>query len=52
VTVTIKARPDRPRDDGIGVQTSWCHAECLEASWMIDLHFTRPEFWEDVDGEA
>jgi hypothetical protein len=49
VTLTIEARSDRPREDGIGVQTSWCHAACLESSGMSDLHVTRPEFWEDVD---
>jgi hypothetical protein len=52
VTVTIEARSDRPRDDGFGTQTNWCHAACLEASGMTDLHVTRPEFWEDVDEEA
>jgi hypothetical protein len=51
VTLTIQARSDRPRRDGVGVQTSWCHAACLEASGMTDLHVTKPEFWEGVDGE-
>jgi hypothetical protein len=49
VELTIVARADRQRDDGIGTQTCWCHAACLEASGLSDLHVTRPEFWEDND---
>lgn len=49
VTLTVKARSDRPREDGFGVQTMWCHAACLEASGAGDLHVTRPEYWEDVE---
>jgi hypothetical protein len=48
IQVVIRARADRPRDDGLGTQTSWCHAACLEASGFSDLHVTTPEFWETV----
>jgi hypothetical protein len=51
VTLTVEARSDRPRDDGIGVQVLWCHAACLEATGMSDLHVTSREFWEDSDPE-
>jgi hypothetical protein len=51
VVLTVTARADRPRRDGIGVQTCWCHAECLEASGLSDLHVTRAEFWEDTPPE-
>jgi hypothetical protein len=49
VTLTVKARSDRLRNDGFGVQTMWCHAACLEASGAGDLHVTRPEYWEDIE---
>ena len=52
VTLTIEARSDRRRNDGFGVQTSWCHAECLEASGMPALHVTRREYWESLENEA
>jgi|1186.fasta_scaffold83108_1 hypothetical protein len=48
VELTITARADRPHGEGFGVQMSWCHAACLEASGLSDLHVTRPEYWEDV----
>jgi hypothetical protein len=51
ITLTVKARSDRPRTDGLGVQTLWCHAECLEATGAGDLHVTRPEFWEDAGSD-
>jgi len=49
VTLVVQARSDRPRDDGFGVQTMWCHAACLEASGAGDLHVTRPEYWETIE---
>jgi hypothetical protein len=52
VTLTIEARSDRPRTDGLGVQTSWCHAACLEATGISDLHVTRREFWDDIDPDG
>jgi hypothetical protein len=51
VALTVTARADRPRKDGLGAQTSWCHAACLEASGLSDLHVTRAEFWEDTPAE-
>jgi hypothetical protein len=51
VTLTIHARSDRPRDDGLGLHTTWCHAACLEATGIADLHVTQPEFWQDLDGD-
>ena len=50
VSLTVEARSDRPRDDGFGVQSMWCHAACLEESGASDLHVTRPEYWEDFEG--
>jgi hypothetical protein len=44
VELRITARADRPDPDGFGVQLSWCHATCLEASGLGDLHVTRPEY--------
>jgi hypothetical protein len=51
VMVTVTARADRPRRDGFGVQTNWCHAKCLEATGFSDLHVTTAEFWEDLPPE-
>ena len=47
VELSITARADRRRDDGMGTQLSWCHASCLEASGLGDLHVTRSAFWDD-----
>jgi predicted RNase H-like HicB family nuclease len=44
VELVITARADRRRDDRIGTQMSWCHAACLNASGLRDLHVTRSEF--------
>jgi hypothetical protein len=52
VTLVVRARSDRPRGNGLGAQTMWCHAECLEATGARNLHVTRPEFWEDADSEV
>ena len=49
VQLLITARADRRRSDGIGTQQSWCHAACLEAAGLSDVHVTRAEFWEDAD---
>jgi hypothetical protein len=49
VQVVIRARADRPRDDGLGIQTSWCHAACLRASGFSDLPVTTTEFWDTVE---
>ena len=43
---TIVARADRKRDDGIGKEMCWCHAACLEAAGLRNLHVTTAEFWE------
>jgi hypothetical protein len=51
VSLIVIARSDRPRSDGFGEQTLWCHAECLEAAGISDLHVTRPEYWEDVTSD-
>ena len=48
VTLTVQARSDRSRKDGFGIQTLWCHAECLAAAGIRELHVTRPEYWEDI----
>jgi len=48
VMLTITARCDHPRDDGIGTQMSWCHSKCLEATG-VELHVTRRDFWEAHD---
>jgi hypothetical protein len=52
VMLTVEARCDRRSDDGIGVQVMWCHAVCLEATGMTDLHVTRPEFWQTTDDDG
>jgi hypothetical protein len=49
VRLDITARDDRPQEEGIGTQTNWCHASCLEATGMSDLHVTTVEFWEIHD---
>jgi len=46
VELTVGARADRVRIGGIGLQTLWCHADCLDATGMSDLHVTRPAFWD------
>lgn len=51
VQVVIRARADRPRADGLGTQTSWCHAACLEASGFSDLQVTTAEFWDTVEAD-
>ena len=51
VQLVITARADRPREDGMGSQQSWCHALCLEESGLKEVHVIRPEFWEDTPDE-
>jgi hypothetical protein len=48
VEMTITARADRPHPEGFGVQMSWCHAACLDASGISDVHVIDPDYWEDV----
>jgi hypothetical protein len=45
VELSITARCDRPREDGLGSQLSWCHSACLENSGMTDLHVTSSAYW-------
>jgi hypothetical protein len=49
VELTITGQDDRPRNDGFGVQTNWCHAACLEAAGLSDLHLTQPSYWHDIE---
>jgi hypothetical protein len=49
IELTITARADRPRDDGFGIQTSWCHAACLESAGLSEIHVTRAAYWEGID---
>ena len=46
------ARSDRPRDDGLGLQTTWCHAACLETTGIADLHVPNPSSGKTSTGTS